>query len=193
MTDAIAGIVKPLLPCPFCGGEASFSLGQTGDGKDWHYIECETCEAAGPRVQYAEHGIDLRGALAEAWNVRILAALHPSPDALQAVTAAAYEAAGLALDAVADNWSCGHMPPHCDCPRDIEQWRFAADEARAATPADASAALARRDAQIREDERRQTIKRIAENSARRDAEEWQRLCDAADAELAAQTEEAARG
>jgi hypothetical protein len=40
------------------------------------------------------------------------------------------EMAGDACRAVADNWSCGHMPPHCDCQRDVDQWRFAEDECR---------------------------------------------------------------
>jgi Lar family restriction alleviation protein len=59
-----------LKPCPFCGGEAELSLGKTGDGKDWHYLECSECEAMGPRVQYAEHNIAIKDALAEAWNRR---------------------------------------------------------------------------------------------------------------------------
>lgn len=29
-----------LLPCPFCGGEAEWSLGKHGDGTPWPYIEC---------------------------------------------------------------------------------------------------------------------------------------------------------
>lgn len=45
--------------------------------------------------------------------------------------AATIEAAVKACEAVAGNWSCGHMPPHCDCARDVEQWHFAADEVRA--------------------------------------------------------------
>lgn len=33
-----------LLPCPFCGSnDISKSMGKTGDGKPWHYIECSNC------------------------------------------------------------------------------------------------------------------------------------------------------
>lgn len=36
-----------LLPCPFCGSaEVSASVGQTGDGEPWRYIECESCGAS---------------------------------------------------------------------------------------------------------------------------------------------------
>jgi Lar family restriction alleviation protein len=59
-----------LKPCPFCGGEAEFSLGKTGDGADWHYLECGECEAMGPRIKYADHNIAVKEALAEAWNNR---------------------------------------------------------------------------------------------------------------------------
>lgn len=59
-----------LLPCPFCGGGAEFSVGKTGDGKDWHYIECVDCGSLGPNVNYADHGIRLKEALADAWNQR---------------------------------------------------------------------------------------------------------------------------
>jgi len=66
------------------------------------------------------------------------AAIQPAPEARQADLAKAWEmgrdTCGNAMDDVADNWSCGHMPPHCDCARDIEQWRLAADECRALTP-----------------------------------------------------------
>lgn len=31
-----------LLPCPFCGGTASPSIGKNADGTEWPYIECET-------------------------------------------------------------------------------------------------------------------------------------------------------
>lgn len=58
-----------------------------------------------------------------------------------AATAAAYEVAAKALDAVADQWSCGHPAMHCDCARDVEQWRFASDEIRALATPDQTAAL----------------------------------------------------
>jgi len=74
----------------------------------------------------------------QAIDARILAAIQPGPEARQADLAKAWEmgrdTCGNAMDDVADNWSCGHMPPHCDCARDIEQWRLAADECRALTP-----------------------------------------------------------
>ena len=58
-----------------------------------------------------------------------------------AATAAAYEVAGKALDAVAEQWSCGHPAMHCDCARDIEQWEFAAAEVRGLATPDQTAAL----------------------------------------------------
>jgi Lar family restriction alleviation protein len=61
-----------LKACPFCNGEAEFSLGKTGDGSDWHYISCSDCEAMGPHVNYASHGIRLKETLGEAWNRRAL-------------------------------------------------------------------------------------------------------------------------
>lgn len=35
-----------LLPCPFDGGEAVYSVGETGDGKPWQYVECLKCGAS---------------------------------------------------------------------------------------------------------------------------------------------------
>ncbi len=34
---------EELKPCPFCGGEATHSVGKKGDGSDWHYVECIVC------------------------------------------------------------------------------------------------------------------------------------------------------
>jgi len=32
------------LACPFCGSDdVSASIGKTGDGKEWHYVECANC------------------------------------------------------------------------------------------------------------------------------------------------------
>lgn len=73
MTSALS----TLKPCPFCNGAAEFSIGQTGDGKDWHYIECADCGSMGPSVNYADHGIRLKECLADAWNRR--AALSTVP------------------------------------------------------------------------------------------------------------------
>lgn len=84
-------------------------------------------------------------------TVATLRALSAALTASQAETAAVYEAAAMALDAVAGNWSCGHDAKNCDCHRDIEQWTFAADECRALTPADSKAALDRMLAEARAD------------------------------------------
>lgn len=62
--------MSELKPCPFCGGEAEFAIGKTGDGKDWHYIECADCGATGPNIKYAAHNIRVKEANAEAWNRR---------------------------------------------------------------------------------------------------------------------------
>ena len=70
MTTPDHTLAARLAPCPFCGGQAEFSKGKTGDGKDWHYIECASCEAMGPRVEYADHNIAVKEALAAAWNTR---------------------------------------------------------------------------------------------------------------------------
>lgn len=35
------------LDCPFCGSRPEWNIGRTGDGKPWHYIACENCEAMG--------------------------------------------------------------------------------------------------------------------------------------------------
>jgi hypothetical protein len=74
------------------------------------------------------------------WDALAIAAAIAEAEAA-ALVAAAYEDAAKALDKVADEWSCGHMPPDCDCARDVDQWRFAADEVRLSTPSDAQAAL----------------------------------------------------
>lgn len=65
---------EALMPCPFCGGEATFSEGKTGDGKPWHYVECSDCGSMGPSVSYADHNIAVKSALADAWNRRALPA-----------------------------------------------------------------------------------------------------------------------
>ena len=72
MGDMIAK-AEALAPCPFCGGEATFSEGKTGDGKPWHYVECSECEAMGPGVSYADHNIAVKSVLADAWNRRAAA------------------------------------------------------------------------------------------------------------------------
>lgn len=59
-----------LKPCPFCGGRAEHSIGKTGDGKPWHYVECVDCGATGPTPSYADHNIAVIECRAEAWNTR---------------------------------------------------------------------------------------------------------------------------
>lgn len=83
-----------LKPCPFCGRGAEFSLGKTGDGKDWHYTECVNCGATGPLVNYADHNIAINDALVDAWNSRAdLAAVQPvQPDHRDEVIARLVEA-----------------------------------------------------------------------------------------------------
>ncbi len=65
---------------------------------------------------------------------------------MQALIAAAYEVAAKFLTDTVAEWSCGHDARHCDCWRDKEQWSLAAEAVDALTPADATAALAARDA-----------------------------------------------
>jgi Lar family restriction alleviation protein len=59
-----------LKSCPFCGGKAEHSIGKTGDGKPWHYVECVDCGATGPTPDYADHNIAVIECRAEAWNTR---------------------------------------------------------------------------------------------------------------------------
>lgn len=73
------------------------------------------------------------------------AALAALPE-VQAMIAAAYEAAAKFLTDTVAEWSCGHDARHCDCWRDKEQWSLAAEAVEGLTPADATAALAARDA-----------------------------------------------
>jgi Lar family restriction alleviation protein len=68
-----------LKPCPFCGGEAEHSVGKTGDGKPWHYVECVECGASGPNSPYADHNIAVVQFRAEAWNTRVDLATPPDP------------------------------------------------------------------------------------------------------------------
>ena len=81
--------------------------------------------------------------LADRRDPAVLAAL---PE-VQAMIAAAYEVAAAALRRVAEDWDCGHNESRlCDCGPYVEQWSLAADEVSHLTPADATAALAARDA-----------------------------------------------
>ena len=64
-----------LKPCPFCGGEADYNEGKTGDDTPWNYYACSVCEAMQPYVSSAEqsaHDTSFNQALdAEAWNTRV--------------------------------------------------------------------------------------------------------------------------
>ena len=62
--------MSDLKPCPFCGGEAEHSVGKTGDGRPWHYVECIECGASGPTGAYADHNIDVVRFRASQWNTR---------------------------------------------------------------------------------------------------------------------------
>ena len=54
-----------LLPCPFCGGKATFD----NDDNGWNWIVCSACDAStNARVSAME---DCRPLLAEAWNRRV--------------------------------------------------------------------------------------------------------------------------
>ncbi len=68
---------------------------------------------------------------------------------VQALIAEAYEVAAKFLTDTVAEWSCGHDARHCDCWRDKEQWSLAAEAVEGLTPADATAALAARDAAMR--------------------------------------------
>jgi len=87
------------------------------------------------------------------YRARILAALHPSPDALQAVTAAAYEAAAGIPDGFVAAMDAAKGFPGSTNPDRVEDLRviFAtiSEAIRALIPADAIAAQTRRDAQMR--------------------------------------------
>ena len=37
---------EALKACPFCGGEADYSIGEKGDGTPWDYVECLECGAS---------------------------------------------------------------------------------------------------------------------------------------------------
>jgi Lar family restriction alleviation protein len=65
-------MTSELKPCPFCGGEADFSLGKKGDGSDWHYVECTElgCGAVGHNPTYADQNLQIRKVLIDAWNTR---------------------------------------------------------------------------------------------------------------------------
>ena len=96
------------------------------------------------------------GSLAEAqanceshWQ-RTMVTIQPAAQVQAEAVAGAYISASDALRYRAEHWSCGCDPRYCRCYLDREQWELAADEVGELTPADAQAALARRDAEVRE-------------------------------------------
>lgn len=76
-----------------------------------------------------------------------VAALQASAERAEAecadIAAVTLERAAIALERTADEWSCGHDARHCDCARDKEQWRYAADEVRTLSPEPPHVAAAR--------------------------------------------------
>lgn len=69
-----------LKPCPFCGSDnISDSIGQTGDGKPWPYVECENCGAS------AEPDI---------WNRRDGRPAGADPEVVEALTLRCYRLEG---------------------------------------------------------------------------------------------------
>lgn len=54
-----------LLPCPFCGGSAEYD---NSDHGPYEWINCETCGAKGPTVNYNRSGL---GSARDAWNRRV--------------------------------------------------------------------------------------------------------------------------
>ena len=70
MSDDLVEREDGLKHCPFCGGKAEHSIGKTGDGKPWHYVECVGCGAVGPTPPYADHNIAVIECRTEAWNTR---------------------------------------------------------------------------------------------------------------------------
>ena len=91
-----------LLNCPFCGSDqVSRSVGQTGDGKPWHYIECEKCAA---------------NAEPDAWNRRAYQAGAASRDG------ALRDALAQSITAI-DDWLNIDASDFCDESRVAEAWK----------------------------------------------------------------------
>lgn len=90
-----------LLPCPFCGGEATVD-------SDWpsaHCVECEQCSAAGPFDETKEQAIT-------AWNTRtpdiqvsdLVSALKATTHEVEAMIPCVYhDITRDSMQAVADN------------------------------------------------------------------------------------------
>lgn len=52
-----------LLPCPFCGGKASVSIGHNGEHEQLMYVECVSCAGMADMYRYRAEAI-------AAWNRR---------------------------------------------------------------------------------------------------------------------------
>lgn len=59
---------RDLAPCPFCGGDAEWCMGEHGDRSPWRYIACSVCEATGAPPEHRDNEAE---AIA-AWNRRAL-------------------------------------------------------------------------------------------------------------------------
>ena len=121
------------------------------------------------------------------YRARILAALHPSPDALQAVTAAAFEAA--AKICVPDERSSHHDQSEFESGCRHGLWGAHMRITRM-TPADALAAQTRRDAQMRAEEWLAGFEAGKSFMLTSDPEKREAILSRALLALAAQTEEA---
>ena len=84
-----------LLPCPFCGGKATFDHDDNG----WYWIVCEKCgTATNSRTHTME---DCHPLLAEQWNRRASPASVPEGLTLDAIYAAWH---GAGVDIAGGNW-----------------------------------------------------------------------------------------
>jgi len=67
-----------LLPCPFCGDEAEYSItSDEGQRNDFDTVRCKTCVAEMRTIlHWMDKGGEHRDALASAWNRRAAIAQH---------------------------------------------------------------------------------------------------------------------
>ncbi len=54
---------EKLKPCPFCGGEASMSIGRNGENEQLMYVECVSCAGMANMCRYRAEAVT-------AWNTR---------------------------------------------------------------------------------------------------------------------------
>jgi Lar family restriction alleviation protein len=146
---------EALKPCPFCGGDAEYNEGQSGDHKPWYYYACSECEAMQPYVSEAEKSpFDMsfnRARDAEAWNARA--------DLAAAQVAAAYEAVAFRFDEIAKHDQGGidysdavgvPISNRTELEESVRNAVQVAQDIRALTPDDARAALDKLLAEARE-------------------------------------------